>query len=220
MHYPSGRLLPQTKLISIVIPSTRFLDRADPHTSSAMCINDPREHSRLGSHLFEDMLANSIQFESDHTDTIIDEMVELYESFYLAEPIEEKWGRWGSWKCMCDAFMSAALCGHNLLFALLYDKTLEFPPESSSTSFKKLEHRCKTARRPGAWAPEQEDEEEAEAKLEWCPVTACDDMDLLPAQKAKVALHLHFIYLPVVIDFLMFAWTCHCQACHTSYGGV
>jgi hypothetical protein len=80
-------------------------------------------------------------------------------------------------------------------------------------------YRSFVAKRPGAWAPEQEDEEEAEAELEWCPVTACDDMDLLPAKKAKVALHLQFIYRPVVIDFLMFAWTCPCQACHTTYGG-
>ncbi len=52
------------------------------------------------------MLANPIQFESDHPDMIIDEMVELYESYYLVEPIEEKWGRWGSWKCMCESFIS------------------------------------------------------------------------------------------------------------------
>jgi hypothetical protein len=157
------------------------------------------------------MLANPIQFESDHPDMTIDEMVELYESFFFVEPIEEKWGRSGSWKCMCDSSMSAALCGHSLLFALLYDKALEFPPKHSS---KKLELRCKTARRPGAWAPEQEDEEQ----VEWCPVTACDDMDLLPAKNAQVALHLHFIYLPVVVDFLMFAWTCPFQACLNSYG--
>ncbi len=92
---------------------------------------------------------------------------------------------------------------------MLYDKTLEFPPKHSS---KKLELRGKTARRPSAWAPEQEDEEEAEAKLEWCPVTACNDMELLPAAKKAKA----------VFDFLMFAcyclWTCY-QACHAPYGG-
>jgi hypothetical protein len=76
---------------------------------------------------FEDMLANPIQFESDHPDMTIDGMVELYESFYLVETIEEKWGRCRSWKCMCESFMSAAICGHSLLFDMLYDKTLEFP---------------------------------------------------------------------------------------------
>jgi hypothetical protein len=53
-----------------------------------------------------------------------------------------------------------------------------------------------------------DDEEEAEAKIEWCPVTACNDMDLLPAKKAKVALHFHFISRPHECDFLMFACTC------------
>jgi hypothetical protein len=155
------------------------------------------------------MLANPIQFEYDHPDMTIDEMVE--QSFNLVELIEEKWGRWGSWKCMCVSFMLAALCGHSLLFAMLFFMTRH--------SSKKLELRGKTARRPGAWAPEQEDGEEAEAKLEWCPVTACDDMDLLPAKKAKVALHFHFIFRPHVFDSLMFACTCFCQACHTTYGG-
>jgi hypothetical protein len=52
-------------------------------------------------------------------------------------------------------------------------------------SSKKLELCGKTARHSGAWAPEQEEEEEAEAKLECCPVTACDDMDLLPAKRLR-----------------------------------
>ncbi len=151
----------------------------------------------------------------------IEEVVELYESYYLVEPIKEKWGRWGSWKCMGESFMAAAICGHSLLFAMVYDKTLEFPPKHSS---KKLELRGKTARRPSAWAPEQEDEEEAEAKLKWCPVTACSDMELLPAaKKAKVVLHFHFISRPHVFDFLMFAcccfWTCCHQARNTPNGG-
>jgi hypothetical protein len=212
-------LPPRTTLISIVIPSTRYLDRIDPHR--AMYIDDLREHIRPGRHLFEDMLANPIQFESDHPYMTIDEMVALYEFIWWNQSKRSGVpGRWGSWKCMCDSFMLAALCGHSLLFALLYDKTLEFSAKHSS---KKLELRGKTARRSGAWAPEQEDEEEAEAKLEWCPVTACDDMDLLPAKKAKIALHLHFISRPHVFDFRMFAWncpwTCFCQACHSTYGG-
>jgi hypothetical protein len=83
-------LPPRTTLIRVVIPSSRNLDRIDPHR--AMSIDDLREHIRPGRYLFEDMLANPIQFESDHPDITIDEMVELYESFYLVEPIEEKWG--------------------------------------------------------------------------------------------------------------------------------
>ncbi len=126
LHESEGIALPpRTTLISIVIPSFRLLDRLDPHR--AMSINDLREHIRPGRHLFEDMLANPIQFESDHPDMPIEKMVELYESYYLVEPIGEKWGRWGSWKCMCESLMLAAVCGHSLLFAMVYDKTLEFP---------------------------------------------------------------------------------------------
>eukprot|EP00291_Cryptomonas_curvata_P026417 CAMPEP_0172154284 /NCGR_PEP_ID=MMETSP1050-20130122/1944_1 /TAXON_ID=233186 /ORGANISM="Cryptomonas curvata, Strain CCAP979/52" /LENGTH=243 /DNA_ID=CAMNT_0012822973 /DNA_START=34 /DNA_END=765 /DNA_ORIENTATION=+ len=116
----------------------------------------------------------------------IDEIIDLYESFYLLEPIEEKWGRWGTWKCMCENFMSGALCSHSLLMALLYDMTLKFPAKHST---KKLEHRGKQTRRPNAWAPEDEEEEDAAqgTKLHWCPITPCDDMDLIPATKSKAA---------------------------------
>ena len=165
---------PRTTLTSIIIPSTKLLDDLDPPRS--MCIDELREVIRPKRHLFEDMLANPIQFESDHPDLTIEEIIELYESCYLLEPIEEKWGRWGSWKCMCTDFMSAAVCGHSLLMALLYDMTLKFPSKHSS---KKLELRGKQSRRPNAWAPEDEEEEDAAqgTKMIWCPVTTCDDME-------------------------------------------
>jgi hypothetical protein len=113
------------------------------------------------------MMANPIQFESDHPEMPIDEVIDLYESFYLLENVEEKWGRWGSWKCMCEDFMSAALCRHSLLLAMLYDATLKFPAKHST---KKLELRGKLTRRPSAWAPEDADEEEeaeVASKLHW-----------------------------------------------------
>ena len=56
-----------------------------------MSIDQLREAIRPKLHLFEDMLANPIQFESDHPDMTIGEIIELYESFYLLEPIGEKW---------------------------------------------------------------------------------------------------------------------------------
>ncbi len=86
--------------------------------------------------------------------------------------------------------MSAALCAHSLLMALVYDVTLKFPAKHST---KKLEHRGKQAKRTNAWAPEDEvEEEEAEvaSRLHWCPVTACDDMELGPMPKAKVVMHI------------------------------
>ena len=106
-------------------------------------------------------MANPIQFESDHPEKLAEMpiygVIDFYESFYLLEPVEEKWCRWGSWKCMCEDFMSAALCRHSLLLAMLYDATLKFPAKHST---KKLELRGKLTKRPSAWAPEDEDEEE------------------------------------------------------------
>ncbi len=117
-----------------------------------MSIDELREVILPKRYLFEDMFSNPIQFETDHPEMTFEEMVDLYDSFYLVESIEEKWGRWGSWKCsMCGEYMSAAICGYSLLFAMLYDRTLEFPAKKSS---KKLELRGRTARRPGAWASE------------------------------------------------------------------
>jgi hypothetical protein len=66
---------------------------------------------------------------------------------------------------MCEAYrdMSAALCGHSLLMALLHDTSLEFPSKHST---KKLELRGKQSRLPSAWALEDEDnEEDSDTKL-------------------------------------------------------
>jgi hypothetical protein len=184
LHEEGGITLPpRTTLTSIVLPSTRLLDHLDE--SRTMSVDDLREVIRPKQTLFQDMLANPIEFENDNPDMTIEEMLELYESFYMIEPIEEKWGRYGSFKCMCENFMSAAICGHSLLLAMLYDKTLTFPAKHSS---KKLERRGRLTRRPNAWAPEHEDDEDEgrSTKMHWCPVTACDDMEILPAKKKKV----------------------------------
>ncbi len=124
----------------------------------------------------------------------IEEMLELYESFYLVEPIEEKWGRYGSFKCSvrisCPQRYVGKVCS--------YDKTLTFPPKHSS---KKLERRSRQARRPNAWAPEDEDNEDdkTSSKMHWCPVTACDDMEILPAPKQKVVNLYHLVILCAII---------------------
>ncbi len=72
------------------MPSTRLLDSLDK--SRSISLDDLREVIRPKWRLFEDMLANPIQFETDHPDMSIEEMLDLYESFYTVEPIEEKWG--------------------------------------------------------------------------------------------------------------------------------
>ncbi len=59
------------------------------YTTPFLLLNgaDLQERISPGRHLFEDMLSNPIQFESDHPAMPIEEMVELYESYYLVEPI-------------------------------------------------------------------------------------------------------------------------------------
>ena len=81
---------------------------------------------------------------------------------------QQRWGRWGLWKCGCDGCFADGLCGHSLLLALLFDKTLKFPPEYST---KKLPGHKSTGRRPNAWCPEGEEDEEEVAEEDIC--TTC-----------------------------------------------
>ena len=124
-------------------------------------------------------MQHPIQYELSRPDKLFEEIVDTYESFYMLEPIDVKWGRWGICKCSCEDFMGAACCGHSTLLAMLYDDTLEF---SSAESSKEVAKRAGNSKRPSAWAPEHEDAE-AEATdgakvMKLCPVTTCDDMEL------------------------------------------
>jgi hypothetical protein len=106
----SPHLPPRNTLTSVILPSAKLLDSFDETRS--LSIVDLREKIRDIRHKLEDMMANPIQFEADHPEMTIEEILDLYESFYFLDPIEEKWGRWGTWKCMCEDFMSGAICGH------------------------------------------------------------------------------------------------------------
>ncbi len=81
-----------------------------------------------------DMLANPAMFSAISPDWDAEDYIGLHESFYLLEPMEERWGKWVSWKCMCESFFSNGICGlgHSMLMALLYDSSLEFPTEWST----------------------------------------------------------------------------------------
>ena len=84
-------------------------------------------------------------------------------------------------------FFGGGICGHSLLLAMLYDRSLKFPPEDSSA---RLARREKKGRRPNAWAPEDEDVEECpSAKQHWCPVTvASEDMIIRTLSRTKQVL--------------------------------
>lgn len=166
-------------LTSIILPSAKLLDSFDPdRRMSTMELRDAIVHQR---NEFDEMVQYPIQYETDRPGHPLEEILDTYESFYFLEPIGIKWGRWGVTKCSCEDFMGAACCGHSTLMAMLFDNTLEFPAMESS---KEIAKRAGNSKRPNAWAPENEDTEElgGAKAMKLCPVTACDDMDLLEVQ--------------------------------------
>jgi hypothetical protein len=98
---------------------------------------------------FEAMLSNPAVFEANAPDMDAEACIELHESLYLLEPLEERWAKWVSWKCMCEGFFSNCLCGHSTLMALLYDSTLEFPGEWSTQQLPN------SGKKTELWAPRQ-----------------------------------------------------------------
>ncbi len=59
---------------------------------------------------FSDMLANPAMFSAISPDWDTEDYIGLHRSFYLLEPMEERWGKWVSWKCMCESFFSNIAC--------------------------------------------------------------------------------------------------------------
>jgi hypothetical protein len=100
LHEMGSLVLPaRTNITSGVIPSTNYLDRVD--STRSMSVDELREVIRASRHRFEDTMANTIQFESDHPEMTIEEVIDLYEPFYLLEPVEEKWGVGGDRGSAC-----------------------------------------------------------------------------------------------------------------------
>ncbi len=46
---------------------------------------------------FDDMLANPAIFSANSPEWDAEDYIGLHESFYLLEPMEERWGKWVSW---------------------------------------------------------------------------------------------------------------------------
>ena len=112
---------------------------------------------------FDSMLKCPAVFEALVPDWDAEDLIALHESFYLLKPLEERWGKWVSWKCMCEGFFANGIGGHNSLMALLYDSTLEFP---AAYSKQVLPSNAKS-KRPSAWAEEYEEEEEPSRTERW-----------------------------------------------------
>jgi hypothetical protein len=155
---------PHSNISYIIMPAMTLLNRidSDKKMTAAECLE--AIHDDVAR--FEAMLSNPAVFEANAPDMDAEAYIELHESFYLLEPLEERWGKWVSWKCMCEGFFSNGLCGHSTLMALLYDSTLEFPGEWST---QQLPNSGKKNKRPSAWAEFHEEEERSSRTERWAP---------------------------------------------------
>ena len=173
----------RSSITSMVIPTTSYLRKIDP--DGTMSLLDLKTAISEYAIKFEAMMASPVEFTATMS---CEEIVELHDSFHLLQPLRTRWGRWVSWKCNCEGFFSAAVCADSLALSLLYDRTLTFPPASST---QKLPAREKNARRPSAWEKDKNEQEEAEEnatrRQHWCPITTVDEMVLKsPSKKTKV----------------------------------
>ncbi len=103
------------------------------------------------------LLTNPAYFKDTHPDMDADDVMTLHECFYLLEPLEDRWGKWGLWKCMCPDFFAGGIFRHSTLMALLFDSSLQFP---SKWSTQQRPSNGKSSKRPSAWAELYEEEDE------------------------------------------------------------
>jgi hypothetical protein len=117
-----------------------------------------------------------------HTDMDADDIMTLHECFYLLEQLEERWGKWGLWKCMRPDFFDSGICGQSTLMSLLYDSSLQFP---SKWSTQQLPSNGKSSMRPSAWAELYEEENEASRSERWAPCQLGEE-DMIITRNPKV----------------------------------
>jgi hypothetical protein len=90
-------LPPRNDLTSVILPSAKLLDSFDPDRRTSA--TELREAILAHLHQFVDMVQHPIQYEGSSADTQLEEIRDIYESFYSLEPIEIRWGRWGTFEC-------------------------------------------------------------------------------------------------------------------------
>ena len=90
---------PRTNISYITMPSMSLLNQIDSEEkmTAAECLE--AIHDNVAR--FDAMLSNPVMFEENSPDMDAEDCIALHESFYLLEPMEERWGKWVSWKCMC-----------------------------------------------------------------------------------------------------------------------
>ena len=171
---------PRTNISYIIMPSMSLLNRIDPdrQMTAAECLE--AIHDDVAR--FDEMLQNPALFDANAPDMDAEAYIELHESCYLLEPLEERWGKWVTWKCMCEGFFRNGICGHSTLMALLYDATLEFPGEWST---QQLPGSANKKKKPSAWAEFYEEEDTPSRTERWAPRLLGEE-DMVVSRSLKV----------------------------------
>ncbi len=82
---------------------------------------------------FDAVLSNPAVFEANSPHMDAEDYIALHESFYLLEPMEERWGKWVGWRCMCESFFGNGIHSHHdLARPTLTSCTAVVWPSSSS----------------------------------------------------------------------------------------
>jgi hypothetical protein len=84
--------------------SKKYLESIDPERGTT--VQECRAAMREELDKFDAMLTNPAYFEDTYPNMDADDAMTLHGCFYLLEPLEEGWGKWGLWKCMCPDFFS------------------------------------------------------------------------------------------------------------------
>ena len=105
---PTAKAPPRTNISYIIIPATDLLDKIDldRKMTAVECLE--AIHDDLAN--FDAMLSNPAEFEVNSPDMDAEDYIGLHESFYILEPMQDRWGRWVSWKCMCAGFFGNGTC--------------------------------------------------------------------------------------------------------------
>ena len=189
---PTAKPPPRRSITHVIMPSTSLLNRIDPERTMTAAQSLAAMDEDLAR--FDGMLANPVVFDAVRPDLDAEDYIALHESFYLLEPLGERWGKWVTWKCMCETFFGNGVCGHSTLMALLYDSSLEFPKEWSK---QPLPSNAKTSKRPTAWAEEFEEEEGPSRSGRW----VMHERELIVTKTRKVCLA-DSVSLPCLISSL------------------
>jgi hypothetical protein len=154
---------PSSNILYIIMLSSSLLNKIDSerNMSAVDCLE--AMHDNVTS--FDAVLSNPAMFDANTPDFNAEDYIELHESFYLLEQLEEQWGKWVGWKCMCEGFFSNSICRHSTLMALLYDSTLQFPIEWSMQQLPSSDKK----KRQSAWAEFHEEEEKQAQTVLWAP---------------------------------------------------